>query len=89
TRDQAKILNYGRIYGAGLKFAKMLLKKFNPSLDNTQAPPPLKKCMMRPKGNGCTPSTSWGLLFFVRLEVRPVRQRMNALDEELRKARLG
>ncbi|CAB4058351.1 POLG [Lepeophtheirus salmonis] len=37
SRDQAKILNYGRIYGAGLKFAKMLLKNFNPFLDNSKA----------------------------------------------------
>ena len=29
TRDQAKIFNYGRIYGAGKAFAKKLLMKFD------------------------------------------------------------
>ena len=32
TRDDAKVFNYGRIYGAGLKFASTLLRQFNPSL---------------------------------------------------------
>ena len=32
TRDQAKVLNYGRFYGAGEGFAKMLLMKFNSDL---------------------------------------------------------
>lgn len=32
SRNEAKIFNYGRIYGAGVKFATQLLKKFNPSL---------------------------------------------------------
>lgn len=37
SRDNAKILNYGRIYGAGLAFASTLLKQFNPSLDDAEA----------------------------------------------------
>ncbi|KAI1433387.1 DNA polymerase gamma [Xylaria sp. CBS 124048] len=32
TRNDAKIFNYGRIYGAGLKFAATLLRQFNPNL---------------------------------------------------------
>lgn len=32
TRNDAKVFNYGRIYGAGLKFAAQLLRQFNPSL---------------------------------------------------------
>ena len=32
SRNDAKIFNYGRIYGAGLKFAATLLRQFNPSL---------------------------------------------------------
>lgn len=35
SRNDAKIFNYGRIYGAGLKFAQTLLKQFNPSLSDT------------------------------------------------------
>ena len=32
----AKVLNYGRIYGAGLKFAKQLLQNFNPTLSDAR-----------------------------------------------------
>lgn len=34
SRGNAKIFNYGRIYGAGLKFAAQLLRQFNPSLSD-------------------------------------------------------
>ncbi|EPY49764.1 DNA polymerase [Schizosaccharomyces cryophilus OY26] len=37
SRDAAKIFNYGRLYGAGLKHTALLLKQFNSSLDDTQA----------------------------------------------------
>lgn len=37
TRNEAKIFNYGRIYGAGVKFAALLLKQFNPSLSDQRA----------------------------------------------------
>jgi DNA polymerase gamma 1 len=36
TRNDAKVFNYGRIYGAGLKFAATLLRQFNPSLSETE-----------------------------------------------------
>ncbi|MCJ1259150.1 DNA-directed DNA polymerase gamma mip1 [Lignoscripta atroalba] len=36
TRNDAKVFNYGRIYGAGLKFASTLLRQFNPSLTEKQ-----------------------------------------------------
>ncbi|KAL5119649.1 DNA-directed DNA polymerase gamma mip1 [Pleosporales sp. CAS-2024a] len=36
SRNDAKIFNYGRIYGAGLKFASTLLRQFNPSLTESQ-----------------------------------------------------
>ncbi|KAM7193289.1 DNA polymerase gamma, mitochondrial [Naviculisporaceae sp. PSN 640] len=36
TRNDAKIFNYGRIYGAGLKFAAQLLRQFNPSLSEKE-----------------------------------------------------
>ena len=32
SRDQAKVFNYGRIYGAGQAFAKQLLGQFNHEL---------------------------------------------------------
>merc|ERR1712062_398826 len=37
SRDEAKILNYGRIYGGGVLFAAQLLKNFNPSLSDFEA----------------------------------------------------
>ena len=36
SRNDAKVFNYGRIYGAGLKFASTLLRQFNPSLNEKQ-----------------------------------------------------
>ncbi|KAI1854459.1 hypothetical protein JX265_007670 [Neoarthrinium moseri] len=36
TRNDAKVFNYGRIYGAGLKFAATLLRQFNPGLSEAE-----------------------------------------------------
>ncbi len=36
TRNDAKIFNYGRIYGAGLRFAAQLLRQFNPALSEKE-----------------------------------------------------
>lgn len=36
SRNEAKIFNYGRIYGAGVKFAGTLLKRFNPILTDEE-----------------------------------------------------
>ena len=36
SRNDAKVFNYGRIYGAGLKFASTLLRQFNPSLNEQE-----------------------------------------------------
>ncbi|KXT01583.1 hypothetical protein AC578_6359 [Pseudocercospora eumusae] len=37
SRNDAKVFNYGRIYGAGLKFAQSLLRQFNPGLSEEKA----------------------------------------------------
>lgn len=37
SRDQAKVLNYARIYGAGQNFAERLLKQYNPSMSDAEA----------------------------------------------------
>jgi DNA polymerase gamma 1 len=37
SRNEAKILNYGRIYGAGKRFAARFLKQSNPSLTEAEA----------------------------------------------------
>lgn len=36
SRNDAKVFNYGRIYGAGLQFASTLLRQFNPSLTDAE-----------------------------------------------------
>jgi DNA polymerase gamma 1 len=37
SRNDAKVFNYGRIYGAGQKFATQLLRQFNPTLPEAEA----------------------------------------------------
>ncbi|GBC08670.1 hypothetical protein RclHR1_00830021 [Rhizophagus clarus] len=37
SRSDAKVFNYGRIYGAGLKFAVQLLKQFNETIIDSEA----------------------------------------------------
>ena len=36
SRNDAKVFNYGRIYGAGLNFASTLLRQFNPNLSDEE-----------------------------------------------------
>ena len=36
SRNDAKVFNYGRIYGAGVRFAATLLRQFNPSMPEKQ-----------------------------------------------------
>ena len=51
TRDRAKIMNYGRIYGAGIPFAKQLLMQFNPLLTEEQASKSASKMYLETKGD--------------------------------------
>jgi DNA polymerase gamma 1 len=37
SRDHAKVINYARIYGAGMQFAERLLKQFNPTMSEGEA----------------------------------------------------
>ena len=50
TRDQAKILNYARIYGAGEPFARSLLMQFNSSLSEEEAGKRVKHMYLQTKG---------------------------------------
>lgn len=50
SRNDAKVFNYGRIYGAGLKFASMLLRQFNPSLTEAQTAEIASKLYKETKG---------------------------------------
>ncbi|CAI4052333.1 hypothetical protein SKDZ_15G4640 [Saccharomyces kudriavzevii ZP591] len=50
SRNEAKIFNYGRIYGAGAKFASQLLKRFNPSLTDEETKKIANKLYENTKG---------------------------------------
>ncbi|VEU23173.1 DEKNAAC104059 [Brettanomyces naardenensis] len=50
SRSNAKIFNYGRIYGAGAEFATTLLKKFNPELSVDEAVATARKLYSSTKG---------------------------------------
>ncbi|KAJ9613575.1 DNA-directed DNA polymerase gamma mip1 [Cladophialophora chaetospira] len=50
SRNDAKVFNYGRIYGAGLKFAATLLRQFNPSLSEQQTTEIASKLYKETKG---------------------------------------
>lgn len=50
TRNNAKVFNYGRIYGAGLKFAATLLRQFNPDLSEKQTMETASKLYTNTKG---------------------------------------
>ncbi|XP_015431348.1 PREDICTED: LOW QUALITY PROTEIN: DNA polymerase subunit gamma-1, mitochondrial [Dufourea novaeangliae] len=50
SRNQAKIINYARIYGAGQKFAERLLKQFNPNMTNAEAASKSRKMFAMTKG---------------------------------------
>ena len=50
SRNDAKVFNYGRIYGAGLKFAATLLRQFNPSLSEKETNDIASKLYKETKG---------------------------------------
>ncbi|XP_076462346.1 DNA polymerase subunit gamma-1-like [Babylonia areolata] len=50
SRDHAKVLNYGRIYGAGQSFAEQLLMQFNPSISPHQARATARDMFRKTKG---------------------------------------
>ncbi|KAK6166464.1 hypothetical protein SNE40_023149 [Patella caerulea] len=50
SRDHAKVFNYGRIYGAGQKFAEKLLVQFNPKLSPEEAKQKARKMYLSTKG---------------------------------------
>lgn len=54
SRNDAKVFNYGRIYGAGLNFAQTLLKQFNPDLDVEQTSEIAGKLYQETKGQKTT-----------------------------------
>ncbi|KAH7068430.1 DNA polymeras-like protein gamma [Paraphoma chrysanthemicola] len=57
SRNEAKVFNYGRIYGAGLKFASTLLHQFNPSLTDAQTNSTANDLYQSTKGKKTTRKT--------------------------------
>lgn len=53
TRNDAKVFNYGRIYGAGLKFAATLLRQFNPGLSEAETAKTAGNLYKATKGAKC------------------------------------
>ncbi|KAL1875606.1 DNA-directed DNA polymerase gamma mip1 [Paecilomyces lecythidis] len=54
SRNDAKVFNYGRIYGAGLKFAATLLRQFNPSMSEKETQEIAAKLYKETKGTRTT-----------------------------------
>ncbi|KAH0287609.1 DNA polymerase gamma, partial [Aureobasidium sp. EXF-3399] len=54
SRNDAKVFNYGRIYGAGLRFASTLLRQFNPTISDADADNTAKKLYENTKGQKTT-----------------------------------
>lgn len=54
SRNDAKVFNYGRIYGAGLKFAATLLRQFNPGLSEKETNGIATKLYKETKGTKTT-----------------------------------
>ncbi|XP_055336011.1 DNA polymerase subunit gamma-1-like isoform X2 [Paramacrobiotus metropolitanus] len=51
SRDHAKILNYGRIYGAGREYAALLMRNFNRELTEAESESKAKKIYSFAKGS--------------------------------------
>ena len=54
SRNDAKVFNYGRIYGAGLKFASTLLRQFNPNLSEKETQEIASRLYKETKGTKTT-----------------------------------
>lgn len=63
-RNQAKVFNYSRIYGAGIKHATHLLLKANPSMSNEEATQKAKELYMATKGQNTHTDELFGAKFW-------------------------
>ncbi|TPX62628.1 DNA-directed DNA polymerase [Powellomyces hirtus] len=59
SRDSAKIFNYGRIYGAGLKYAIQLLLQHSPGMDKADAEEKANELYAKTKGQRSTVKNMW------------------------------
>ncbi|KAJ2721930.1 DNA-directed DNA polymerase gamma mip1 [Coemansia sp. Benny D115] len=63
-RGHAKIFNYGRIYGAGVKYATSLLLRFNPDMTEAEAKEKAEKLYASTKGNNMRNRSLFGRPFW-------------------------
>ncbi|KAI9678665.1 MAG: DNA-directed DNA polymerase gamma mip1 [Caeruleum heppii] len=54
SRNDAKVFNYGRIYGAGVRFASTLLRQFNPTLSEAETSEIAQRLYKETKGHKTT-----------------------------------
>ena len=64
SRDQAKVFNYSRIYGAGMKHAILLLLQGNPDLLPDVAQKQAEKLYASTKGKNCRRTSLFGRKFW-------------------------
>ncbi|KAG8668762.1 DNA-directed DNA polymerase gamma mip1 [Fusarium poae] len=64
TRNNAKVFNYGRIYGAGLKFAATLLRQFNPNLSEKETMETASRLYANTKGTKTNRKVLYKRLFW-------------------------
>jgi DNA polymerase gamma 1 len=64
SRNQAKIFNYSRIYGAGIRHATQLLLKANPAMLREEATRLAKELYATTKGNNTHSADSFGRKFW-------------------------
>eukprot|EP00731_Ephydatia_muelleri_P016844 Em0009g1268a len=69
SRDHAKVLNYGRFYGAGRPFTELLMKQFNPSLSSAEVVDRTNALFMATKGTRGFQLTKEGALKAKSLDI--------------------
>ena len=67
TRNQSKVFNYGRIYGAGVSFASSLLKSFNEDCSPREVDKKAQELYEKTKGKKVRPSMYENFPFFRKL----------------------
>lgn len=71
SRDNAKVINYARIYGAGEKFAERLLRQFIPEIEESRSVSIARKMMQTTKGSR---------VFELKPEILPERKKQRSFS---------
>ncbi|KAJ2256930.1 DNA-directed DNA polymerase gamma mip1 [Coemansia sp. RSA 455] len=64
SRGSAKVFNYGRIYGAGVKYAMSLLLQFNPDMTEAEAREKAERLYVSTKGTNMRNARLFGRAFW-------------------------